>query len=172
MRTHLNNKATIHKAAQTEQRLMVCVAQETCTGKLIEGPTLVKKLLELSDSKTERLPGLLPCIPGMPLILTQNIVIELGLINGMNGIFRQLVYEESSVSTDAVSEPFPSNTQYIHRLLYALVEIVKSKIECNFEQLQPNFVPIPVMKQTLCVDIADILPKIKDKRQIEKQFYQ
>ncbi len=162
MRTHLNNKAAIHKAAQTGQPLMVCVAQDTCKGKPIEDPTLVKKLLELSDSKTEHLPGLLPFVPGMPVILTQNIAIELGLINGMNGIFRQLVYEESSVLTDAVSETFPNNTQYIHRPLYALVEIAKSKIECNFEQLQPNIVPIPLIEQTFRVDIADILPK--DKR--------
>jgi hypothetical protein len=158
----LNNKAAIHKAAQTGQPLMVCVAQDTCKGKPNDDPTLVKKLLELSDSKTEHLPGLLPFVPGMPVILTQNIAIELGLINGMNGIFRQLVYEESSVSTDAVSETFPNNTQYIHRPLYALVEIAKSKIECSFEQLQPNVVPIPLMEQTFRVDIADILPK--DKR--------
>ncbi len=162
MRTHLNNKAAIHKAAQTGQPLMVCVAQDTCKGKPIEDPTLVKKLLELSDSKTEHLPGLLPFVSGMPVILTQNIAIELGLINGMNGIFRQLVYEESSVSTEAVSETFPNNTRYIHRPLYALVEIAKSTIECNFEQLQPNIVPIPLMEQTFRVDIADILPK--DKR--------
>ena len=99
VRTHLNNKAVIHKAAQTGQPLMVCVAQDSWKGKSIEDPTLAKKLLELSDSKTEHLPGLLPFVPGMPVILTQNIAIELGLINGMNGIFRQLVYEETSVTT-------------------------------------------------------------------------
>ena len=76
---------------------MVYIAQDTCKGKPIEDPTLIKKLLELSDSKTELLPGLLPFVPGMPVILTQNIAIELGLINGMNGIFRQLVYEEDSM---------------------------------------------------------------------------
>ena len=159
MRTQLNNKAAIHKAAQIGQALMICVAQDTCKGKPIEDPTLVKKLLKLSDSKTEHLPGLLPFVPGMPVILTQNIAIELGLINGMNGIFRQLVYEESSVTTDAVSEIFPNNTQYILRPLYALVEITKSKIECNFEQLQPNIVPIPLVEQTFRVDIVDVFPK-------------
>ena len=161
VRTHLNNRAAIHNAAQTGQALMVCVAQDTCQGKPIEDLTLVKKLLELSDSKTEHLAGLLPFVPGMPVILTQNIAIELGLINGMNGIFRQFVYEETSVSTDAVSETFRTNTKYIHRPLYALVEITKSSTECNFEQLQPNIVPIPLMEQTFRVDIADILPKDK-----------
>ncbi|CAF5113601.1 unnamed protein product, partial [Rotaria sp. Silwood1] len=36
----------------------------------------------------------------MPVILTQNIAIERGLINGINGIFRQLVYQSDSVSAD------------------------------------------------------------------------
>ncbi|CAF2867908.1 unnamed protein product [Rotaria sp. Silwood2] len=112
--------------------------------KSIDDPTLIKKLLELSDSKAEHLPGLLPFVPGMSVILTQNIAIELGLINGMNGIFRQLVYEEDSVSTNVLSETFPNNTRYIHKRLYALIEIIKSKIECNLEQLQPNIIPINI----------------------------
>ncbi|CAF4248904.1 unnamed protein product, partial [Rotaria sordida] len=162
VRTQLNNKAAIHKAAEMGQAPIVCVAQDTCKGKSIEDPTLVKKLLELSDSKTEHLPGLLPLVPGMPVILTQNVAIELGLINGMNGIFRQLVYEKDSVPTEVLSETFPSNTQYIRKPSYALVEIVKSKIERNLEQLQTNLVPIPLMEQTFRIDIGDVLPK--DKR--------
>lgn len=93
VRTRLNNKATIQKATEMEQILNVCVAQDSCRGKPIEDQRIVKKLLELSDSKTEHLSGLLSLVAGMPVILTQNIAIELGLINGTNGIFRQLVYE-------------------------------------------------------------------------------
>ena len=162
VRTHLNNKAAIHQAAEMGRDLLVCVAQDTCKGKSIEDPRLVKKLLELCDSKTEHLPGLLPLVPGMPVILTQNIAIELGLMNGMNAIFRQLVYEEDSESTDIISERFPSSTRYIRKPLYALVEIVRSKIPCNFEKLQSNLVPIPIMDQTFRINIADFLPK--DKR--------
>ncbi|CAF4989670.1 unnamed protein product, partial [Rotaria magnacalcarata] len=113
VRTQLNCKATIHNATQSGYTPIVCVAQDTCKGKPIEDLTLMKKLLELSDSKTERLPGLLPFFPGMPVILTQNITIELGLINGINGIFRQLVYQPDSMSTDVLSQAFPNNTQYV-----------------------------------------------------------
>jgi hypothetical protein len=105
----------------------------------------MKKLLELSDSKTEHLPGLIPFVPGMPVILTQNIAIELGLINGLNGIFRQLVYQAETLSKDIFSETFPNSTQYVHRPLYALVEIVESKIEYNLEQHQPKLVPMLLM---------------------------
>jgi ATP-dependent exoDNAse (exonuclease V) alpha subunit len=168
IRTQLNQKAAIHRAVQLAYAPMVCVAQDTCKGKPIEDPTLIKKLLELSDSKTEHLPGLLPFVPGMPVILTQNIAIELGLINGVNGIFRQLVYQADSVSIDTLSKVFPSNTQYIHRPLYALVEIARSKIECNLEELQPKLVPIPLMEQTFRVDIGDILPKDKKSKSNKK----
>ncbi|CAF1489005.1 unnamed protein product, partial [Adineta ricciae] len=163
VRTKLNNKAAIHRAIEMGETLMVCTAQDSCKGKSIEDPTLVKKLLELCDSKTEHLPGLLPLVSGMPVILTQNIAIELGLINGTNGIFRQLVYEEDSISSDMVSEAFPSNTRYIHKPLYAIIEIVRSDIECSFEQLQRNLVPIPLMEQTFRINIADIIPKDKRK---------
>ncbi|CAF3204855.1 unnamed protein product [Rotaria sp. Silwood2] len=168
VRTQLNNKAAIHNAAQLDRVPMVCVAQDTCNGKPIEDPVLIKKLLELSDSKTEHLPGLLPFVPGMPVILTQNIAIELGLINGINGIFRQFVYQSDSVSADVLSEIFPKNTQYIHRPLYALIEIAKSKVDSNLEELQPKLIPIPVMEQTFRVDISDILPKDKKPKSNRK----
>jgi hypothetical protein len=164
----LNNKAAIHKATEMGQALMVCTAQDSCKGKPIEDPKLVKKLLELCDSKTEHLPGLLPLVPGMPVILTQNIAIELGLINGTNGIFRQLVYEEDSIPTGVISEIFPSNTRYIRKPVYAILEIVRSKIECNFDQLQSNLVPIPMMEQTFRINIADILPKDKKPKSDQK----
>ena len=115
VRNHLNHKAVIHKAKQLGCPPMVCVAQDTCKGKPLEDPVLIRKMLELSDSKTEHLLGVLPFVPGMRVILTQNIAIELGLINGVDGIFRQLVYQADSVSTDNLSEAYPSNTQYVHR---------------------------------------------------------
>ncbi|CAF1194318.1 unnamed protein product, partial [Rotaria sordida] len=123
---------------------------------------------KLSDRKTEHLPGLLPLVPRMSVILTQNIAIEWGLINGVNEIFQQLVYQEDSVSTDVISEEFPNNARYVHRSLYALVEINRSKIECNLEQLEPKLIPIPVMEQTFRVDISDIIPKDKKPKSNRK----
>ena len=106
----------------------------------------------------------------MPDILTQNVAIELGLINGVNGIFRQLVYQLDSVSTDNLSEAYPSNMQYIYRPLYALIEIAGSKIEYNMEQLRPKLVPIPLIEQTFRVDISDILSKDKRPRSNQKEI--
>jgi len=168
VRTKLNNRAEIHKAVEIRQTLMVCTAQDSCKDKPIEDPRLVKKLLELCYSRTEHLPGLLPLVPGMPVILTQNIATELGLINGINGIFRQLVYHEESVTTETLSEMFPNNTKYIRRPIYALIEITKSKIECKLEDLQSKLIPIPLVEQTFRIDIADILPKEKKSKSSQK----
>lgn len=62
----------------------------------------------------------------MPVILTQNISIELGSINGTRVIFRQLVYQADSVAASDLSEEFPLNMQYMHQLTCALVEISHS----------------------------------------------
>ena len=110
----------------------------------------------------------LPLVLGMPVILTQNNAIELDLTNGMNGIFRQLVYQIDYVSINIISEVFPNNTQCAHRPLYALIETVKLKVECNLEQLQPKLIPIPVVEQTFRVDISDMSQKdkkVKSNRQ-------
>ncbi|CAF1689221.1 unnamed protein product, partial [Adineta ricciae] len=125
VRIQINNKAAIHNATQMGHPPMVCVAQDTCKGKAIEDPIL-----------------------RMPVILTQNIATELGLINGINGIFRQLVYHEDSITTGNLSEMFPNNTQYIRRSIYALIEIAKSKIECKLQDLQQKLIPIPLVEQT------------------------
>ena len=69
----------------------------------------MKKLLALSDSKTEHLPEYLPLVPGMPVILTQNIAIEISLINGTNDIFRQLV---SLKSLKRIFEKFKFNKNW------------------------------------------------------------
>ena len=120
----MNNRAAIHKTAEIGQALVVCTAEDSRKGKPVEDPKLIRRLLELCDSKTEHLSGFLPLVPGMRVILMQNIAIELGLINRMNGIFRQLVYEEDPVPTGVISETLPSNTRYIRKPLYAIIEIV------------------------------------------------
>jgi hypothetical protein len=79
----------------------------------------------LPDNKTELLLGLLPLVPDMPVLLTDNIACELGLSNGTQGIFRELVYDdqENLDGFKVNSDVFLSNTIYIKRPLYALVEI-------------------------------------------------
>ncbi|CAF1263342.1 unnamed protein product [Rotaria sp. Silwood1] len=74
---------------------IVCIAQDYIQGKTVDGSRLRQAILELPDNKTEHLPGYLPLVPGVPVLLTENVAIELGLSNGTRGIFRRLVYDES-----------------------------------------------------------------------------
>jgi hypothetical protein len=61
----------------------------------------------------------------MSVLLTDNIACELGLSNGTQGVFRELVYDdqENPGGLKVKSEVFPSNTIYVRKSLYALVEI-------------------------------------------------
>ena len=64
----------------------------------------------------------------MPVLLTDNIACELGLSNGTQGIFCELVYDdqEDSITFNMNNAVFPSNTIYVRKPLYALVEINSS----------------------------------------------
>jgi hypothetical protein len=94
----------------------------------------------------------------MPVLLTDNIACELGLSNGTQGIFRELVYDdqEDSGGLNVKNEIFPSNTIYIRKPLYALVEINTSQIETNLEGLRPKLIPIPLVKKRFTVSIKQL----------------
>ena len=79
----------------------------------------------LPDNKIALLPGLLPSVPIMSVLLTDSIACELGLSNGIQGIFRELVYDdqEDPGGLKVKSDVFLSNAIYIRKPLYALVEI-------------------------------------------------
>ncbi|CAF3834255.1 unnamed protein product [Rotaria sp. Silwood1] len=47
VRTQLNHKAAIHNATQSGNLPIVCVAQDTCKGKPIEDPTLIKETVRI-----------------------------------------------------------------------------------------------------------------------------
>ncbi|CAF4126770.1 unnamed protein product, partial [Rotaria magnacalcarata] len=87
LRSQINNRAVLNKAMEMELRPMVCVAQDYFQQKIIDDLRLRKTILELPDYKTEHLPGYLPLVPGMSVLLTENVATELGLSNGTRGIF-------------------------------------------------------------------------------------
>ena len=56
-----------------EMRLtpIVCVAQDHIQGKNIEETRRREAILELPDNKTKHLPGYLPLVPGISVLLTK-----------------------------------------------------------------------------------------------------
>lgn len=138
---------------------VVCVAQDYIKGTLIDDPRLRKAILELPDNRTEHLPGYLPLVPGMPVLLTENVATELGLSNGTRGIFRKLVYEQSFENPHLNEASFPGNTKFVMQPTYALVEFPNCKLESALEQLEKKIIPIGVTEQTFLFDVKQLLPE-------------
>jgi len=136
---------------------IVVIATDTIKAKKqIDLPDLTKRLLALPDNKTEHLPGYLPLIPGMPVLLQENIACELGLSNGTQGIFRELVYSQTSEQNTTTDEGiFTTDTVFVRNAQYALIEIPKSKIS-KLDSLDPLIVPIPVIEKTFLVNLEKL----------------
>ena len=102
----------------------------------------------------------------MPVLLTDKIACELGLSNGTQGIFRELVYDdnESSVTINMSNAIFPSDTVYARKPLYALVEINSSKVETNLDGLQPKLIPISLVKKEFTISIKQLLGPLLEHR--------
>ncbi|CAF1586628.1 unnamed protein product [Adineta steineri] len=146
----------------------VVIATDTIKAKKhIDLPDLTKRLLALPDNKTEHLPGYLPLVPGMPVLLQENIACELGLSNGTQGIFRELIYDHSSeLTTGSDEERFTADTAFVRNAQYALVEIPKSKLK-NLDSLDPFIIPIPVIEKTFEINLEKLYA---DKGVIMKMF--
>ncbi|CAF1498169.1 unnamed protein product [Adineta ricciae] len=168
LRTELNNRAVINKAYEMGRVPTVVIATDTIKAKKhIDLPDLTKRLLALPDNKTEHLPGYLPLVPGMPVLLQENIACELGLSNGTQGIFRELIYDCTSEPTIGSSEePFTPDTVFVRNAQYALVEIPKSKMS-KLDSLDPLIIPIPAIEKTFDVDLEKFY---SDKGAVTKLF--
>ena len=107
----------------------------------------------------------------MPVLLTDNIACELGLSNGIQGIFRELVYDdqEGSDCLKVKSEVFPSNTIDVRKPLYALVEINTSQVETSLDGLRPKLIPIPLVKKQFTVSIKQLFGRLLEQRQGERK---
>ena len=138
-------------------RPIVCVAQDYIRNTAIYDSRLRKAILELPDNKTEHLPGYLPLVPGMPVLLTENIATELGLSNGTRGIFRQLIYDEVSDDVRFDETVFPKHTKFITRPKYALVEFANCKLDSGLKDLETKVIPISLTEQTFLFDIKELL---------------
>ncbi len=67
------------------------------------------------------------------------------------GIFGELIYDyhEDLGDLKIKSDVFPSNTIYIRKPLYALVEINTSQLETSLDGLPPKIIPIQLIKKTI-----------------------
>ncbi|CAF4159872.1 unnamed protein product [Rotaria sordida] len=159
LRTQINNRAVLNKTMEMGLTPIVCIAQDYIQGKIVDDLQLRQAILELPDNKTEHLPGYLPLVPGMPVLLTENVASELGLSNGTRGIFHQLVYDESPEDVRYHNQNFPPNTKFITQPKYALVEFPGCKLDEKLAQLSSKRVPIAISEQTFLFDAKELPPE-------------
>lgn len=160
VRTKINNLSVFDHAIRFNQSPVVIVAIDQVRCQHIDNVDIRKFLLSLPDNKTEGLPGYLPIVPNMPVVITHNVATELHISNGSIGRLVSLVYEDEERSGDptAIANPtFPWNTIYIRQPLYALVELPQCKLASHLPDLRPTIVPIvPEVKQ-IKVDLKSCL---------------
>ncbi|CAF2952367.1 unnamed protein product [Rotaria sp. Silwood2] len=156
---HLDGENQLHTDTSDNQLLM-CVPDCGGTGKsqLIRAITNLRKaILELPDNTTEHLPGYLPLVPEMPVLLTENIATELGLSNGTRGIFRQLVYDECCDDIHFDDTVFPKHTKFITLPKYALVEFSSCKLDSVLNELETKIIPISISEKRFLFHIKEFL---------------
>ncbi|CAF1633002.1 unnamed protein product [Adineta ricciae] len=159
VRTQINNRAVLNKAIGLGVTHIVCVPQDYVKGTMIDGPRLCKAILELPDNRTEHLPGYLPLVPGMPVLLTENIATELGLSNGTRGVFHQLVYEECLQDTQLYENNFPEHTKFVLQRKHALVDFPSCKLDYALSKLEQKIIPICLSEPTFQFDVKELLTK-------------
>ena len=96
----------------------------------------------------------------MPILITHNIATELHISNGSIGRLVKVVYEDEEQIHDAtaISNPsFPSNTVYVRKLLYALVQLPQCKLASALTDLQPTLISIVSEQKTIKVDLKTCL---------------
>lgn len=168
LRTCINNKAVEKFANDNKTPMIVCVANDKFSIPLQKNKEIAHYILSLDDNHTQGLPGYLPLVANMPVILTRSLFTELEVSNGTIGIFKQLIYDEESESNEIVNtKKFPKNTIYIHKPVFALIELIKTEKLPNLEDLPPNIIPVPLEEVDISIDLSKMLPKALRKQYIK-----
>ena len=85
---------------------IVYITEYYILGENTEDSRLCKTILELPDNRTVHIPGKLPLVPGMLVLLTEKDTTELGFSHGTGEILRQLVHEQTSVDVQIHEKNF------------------------------------------------------------------
>ena len=77
VRTIINNLSVFEHSTRINQSPFVIVANDQVRRHDFDNAEIRRFLLCLPDNKTEGLPGYLPIVPNMPVLITHNIATEL-----------------------------------------------------------------------------------------------
>ncbi|CAF3724853.1 unnamed protein product [Rotaria sp. Silwood1] len=159
VRTNINNYCVFDQSKKNNYLPMVVVANDRVRNVEIDNIDLRRFLLSIPDNKTEGLPGYLPIVPNMPVLITHNIATELHISNGSIGRLIRLVIEDGeNLRLDNIGDPkFPNNTVYMRKPLYALVELPQCKLASSLTDLEPTMIPILPEQKTIKIDLKSFV---------------
>ncbi|CAF3445441.1 unnamed protein product, partial [Rotaria sp. Silwood2] len=100
VRTNINNYCVFDETIKYNQLPTVVVANDQVRNHNIDNIDLRRFLLSLPDNKTEGLPGYLPIVMNMPVLITHNIATELHISNGSIGRLVRLVYDNDDENSN------------------------------------------------------------------------
>jgi hypothetical protein len=92
IRDAVNVEATMAFARQTNQRVHWYHAVDTYCGHTIEDSAITDLLDSMPSNKTGGRVGALPLVLGMPVIISENLDVSGGIVNGSIGILRKVRY--------------------------------------------------------------------------------
>ena len=114
------SKATVH-AKRSKQKLVILMARDRTSEKA--GPLTLeqrKRLLHKLDNKTENLPGMLPLVPNMPMVVKGNIATELGICNGTRCFFSKIVLHPDEPVVELNTTPTSRNVHFLKKKPFLL----------------------------------------------------
>jgi len=143
------SKAKVH-AKTSNKKLVILMARDRTSAKA--GPLDLeerKKLLHKLDNKTENLPGMLPLVSNMPLVVKANIATELGICNGTRCFFSRIVMDPDEPVVNLDSTPTERNVHFLKKIpLFIVVKVPNPKFK-KFDFLEEEIVEDSNGKKTL-----------------------
>ena len=146
----------VQPGKRSNQLPIIIVANDQVRHHDIDNAGILHFLFCLSDNKTEGLSRYLLIVPNMPVLITHNIATELYISNGSIGRLVKLVYEDEEQSYDATAtsgSTFTSNSVYVRKPLYALVQLPQYKLASALTDLLPTIIPMVPEQKTIKVDV-------------------
>ena len=92
LREQINHAHAKHHSKKMGKRLFISKAVDTCS-KIEMTKSKLQQTQQLPYTKTGNLPGKLRLFIGLPVMLTHNIAVELGLTNGAFGVVTRIAIE-------------------------------------------------------------------------------
>lgn len=115
-------------AHATKQQLVWYIAEDTIDGKLVSDDTTHGRLLNaLHSGHTNHRLRKLPLVIGMPVMITHNVCVEAGVVNGTIGTIHSLTYVQHADGT---------------RSLSSCIVKLPGKNNVSIGNLEPNLFPI------------------------------